>query len=260
MQLPLLDFMLWLEQLAYHIRHVTHPSRNVHLDVKRSGSTSKVAFHFTRGSSGKQVIIDVQLTADGRHTERVRIGKHVIDELADLKDCICARLSPSLRVLNLLKLIMRDHLKLVFMKHSNQQKLVVVVPGSSKSDIMMEIWLDENDALKVRGRSCLAGTRTYQADQQGPVHEGKKAVFYFEDPFATQEDGAVHALMPGTLLFLTDVLGTVGFETLDMWVKPELAEVRRAVERRQSPGMTIVDGQTSVKGNGSNGMHGAAGG
>lgn len=238
--MPLIDFMLWLEQLAYHIQHVSHPSRGVHLDVVRR-SAEQVVFEFTRAPSSSAVI-KVLLNTGGKHTRSVSIKDQKVDDLGDLKDCICASLSPSLRVLNLLKLIMKDHLKLVFMDEEVQQKKLLVV---SKGNT--EVWLDKDDALKVKGGSCLEGIRTYTADKKGPGHKDKK-VFYFEDPFAKKESGAVHALMPGTLLFLSDVLGTLGFETLDEWTKPVHQQQRHEVHqqrRQEEPGMTIVEAHGS---------------
>jgi hypothetical protein len=237
MQVSLLQLVMWLEQVASYVHEVTHPSTPpMVLDVVRaqrshddvSQAPKLLTFKLTRGLHGKRrALVDVWLSEDDpTTTERVCLrGERDVEDLADLKDCICAKLSPALRTLNLLKLILKEHLRMIPVKGSPQHRLCIV-PGD------MEVWLDAEDRLNVRGGSCLQqGVRTYVADSKPPAHE---KVFFFEDPFAVKRPGAVHRLMPGTMRFLSDVLGTLGFESLEEWGKPPMAEASTGKEEERS--------------------------
>ena len=102
-------------------------------------------------------------------------------------------------------------------KDTLEQRLYIV-PGD------IELWFDEEDKINVVGGSYLSGIRTYEADEKAPIDRESNTKFYFEDPFEEKaSDSDIHALMPGTLCFLSDVLGTLGFETLEEWIKPTIS-------------------------------------
>lgn len=219
MRVSLLEFVMWLEQIAYYMHSVTHPATpQMHLDVVEGAldKDTKLTFKVSRGEA--HALIDVWLDAEKQNTERVRVrGKHEdVDNLAELKECVCARLSSGVRTLNFLKLILKEHLRMRPIKDSPQHTLCVV-PGD------IEVWLDEWDRLKVQGGSCMTGLRTYVADDDDDDAvnaASKEHLFFFEDPFAVPKSGAKHALRPGTALFFSDVLGALGFETLGQWGEP----------------------------------------
>jgi hypothetical protein len=191
----------------------------MHLDVVEGAldKDTKLTFKVSRGEA--HALIDVWLDAEKQNTERVRVrGKHEdINDLAELKECVCARLSAGVRTLNLLKLILKEHLRLRPIKDSPQHTLCVV-PGD------IEVWLDEWDRLKVQGGRCMTGLRTYVAEEVVvDAASNKEHLFHFEDPFAVPKSGAKHALLHGTALFFSDVLGALGFETLGQWGHPMAA-------------------------------------
>ena len=219
MEVPLIELMMWLEQTAGYIHGLTHPSTpRIFIDLLKR-TESALQFELSRGDSSRVIINVWLMQGDPMHTERVSIKNgRDMEDLGDLKACICARLLPSMRVLNLLNQVLQDKLELVFFPRGNQRKLVM-------QDGKVEIWLDEHDRINVKGGQCLEGTRTYLADETAPMFvQGTKRVFYFEDPFAQRISGAVHALMPATMEIFTDVLGALGLETLGVWEQPLQSE------------------------------------
>jgi hypothetical protein len=232
MQVSLLHLVMWLEQVGQYIHEVTHKSTpQIVLDVVKNTDTM-LTFKVFRGK--KKVLIDVWLDVDTQKTERVHIrGKRDVDDLADLKDCICAKLSSGLRMLNLLKSILRDHLRMKEDEDSLENKLYIV-PGD------IELWFDEDDKINVTGGSYLSGIRTYEADEKVPINGETNTRFYFEDPFEEKlSESAIHSLMPNTIMFLSDVLGTLGFETLEEWIKPLPNDVQVFSQKNKEKGMAV---------------------
>jgi hypothetical protein len=159
-------------------------------------------------------------------------AERAMEDLGDLRDCVCAGLVPGLRVVNLLRVFLQgEGLRMVDCKAMGPAKMMVAgTPGS-----LIEIWLDREDRVNVKGGKVPETT----AYVMTPVPRGDPEAFFFEDPLLGEEDdGRPYALTPGTSAVLTHVLGSLGMDMQYAWGQPQLQAANCASETSWQAGPT----------------------
>ena len=131
-----------------------------------------------------------------------------VEDLGDLKNCICAHLVPCMRVVNVLKAMMQEQLTL-----GPSGKSVEIKGGSQRP---IRIRLDE-DHERILVKGGVLDEQSFEVDDvetEGLDHE---RFYFFENPFWEQRAGSTPTLLPKTMDLVSYILGSFGLQNLKLW-------------------------------------------
>ena len=205
------ELVLELEAIGGLIRDMTCE----HLvEMRLLGSPPRFEMRRKKGCE-----IEIRRDNEGVHVRRLPGGRErAMEDVADLRDCVCAGLVPSLRAVNLLQTLMQERLQMRPCRRGPAKKLVASGEGQQ-----IHIWLDEDDNIRVKGGKVPAATYAMM-----PVSSGVNDAFFFEDPLLGEApEGRTYALMPSTMALFTHVMGSMGLDLLPIW--------ERSVEESPKP-------------------------